>query len=194
VTFLFPLRALALLSLAAFILLGSGCGKDPETEVAEGGDTADLNFIEPPAPDSPFANGTADSLGLDPLGTGIPQADALRIAPAGMISELNTIYFDFDSYQLSESSAVTLDGNAAWLLSNPNVHVQIEGHCDDKGTIEYNLNLGQLRADMVREYLVLAGVSADRLHTISYGEERPLGSNESQNRRVQFLVYDPNSM
>lgn len=197
-TFPHPLRALALVSLAAALMMATGCKKKPET-TADGdpANTAELKFIEPPAPNSPFAGGSADGLGLAALGggadglTGIPQADAMRIAPAGMIADLHTVYFDFDSSQLAESTVRTLESNAAWLLGNPGVHVQIEGHCDDKGTIEYNLNLGQLRADMVREFLVLAGVDPSRLHTISYGEERPISSNDSENRRVQFLVYDP---
>lgn len=206
-TFPFPLRALALVSIAAALVLGTGCKKKPATDpnADPSATTADLKFQDPPSPNSPFAGGSADGLGLAPLGdganggpgggpSGIAQADAMRIAPAGMIADLQTVYFDFDSAQLTESAVATLESNAAWLASNPGVEVQIEGHCDDKGTIEYNLNLGQLRADMVREFLVLAGIDPNRLHTISYGEERPLGSNDGENRRVQFLVYDPNQM
>ena len=87
-----------------------------------------------------------------------------------------------------------LDNAIAWLESHPDVQILIEGHCDERGTREYNLNLGQRRANSVKEYLVGKGIDPNRLHTISYGEERPieLGMSESayaQNRRVQFLVY-----
>ena len=87
-----------------------------------------------------------------------------------------------------------LEQNAAWIKSHPNVTIQIEGHCDARGSTGYNLGLGQKRADSVRESLVKLGVAADRLVTISYGSERPIdpGQNESayaKNRRAQFLAY-----
>lgn len=130
--------------------------------------------------------------GTTDLGTPLPQP--MRMEADQRISELKTIYFEFDSYALSEEAKALLEGNNEWLKAHPGIHVLIEGHCDDRGTVEYNLNLGQKRADAVREYLILKGLDPSTLHTISYGEERPEneGQDESawaQNRRVQFLVY-----
>ena len=102
--------------------------------------------------------------------------------------------FDFDKAVIRPEDIPLLDQAAEWLATHADVQVQIEGHCDERGTREYNLNLGQLRANAVKEYLATKGVDPNRLHTISYGEERPIdpGHTEdawSKNRRVQFLVY-----
>lgn len=110
------------------------------------------------------------------------------------IPELGRIYFEFDSAELLEPAKEQLRRNAEWLKSNPAVHVQIEGHCDERGTAEYNYALGQRRADAARMFLIQEGVAPGRLHTISYGAERPAdpGHNEvawAKNRRVQFLIY-----
>ncbi|MBN1901881.1 peptidoglycan-associated lipoprotein Pal [Candidatus Sumerlaeota bacterium] len=118
----------------------------------------------------------------------------MRMEADQRISDLRTIYFEFDSYALSEDAKALLDGNYEWLKAHPGIHVLIEGHCDERGTVEYNLNLGQKRADAIREYLILKGLDPSTLHTISYGEERPENDGQdeaawAQNRRVQFLVY-----
>ena len=129
----------------------------------------------------------------EPTDLGTPQAQPLR-EPGQAVSELKTVYFDFDSYILTDATKATLDSNSEWLTKNPGIHVLIEGHCDERGTVEYNLNLGQKRSDAVREYLILKGLDAATLHTISYGEERPEVEGQTEeayarNRRVQFLVY-----
>jgi len=107
---------------------------------------------------------------------------------------LRTVYFEFDSARLTEEAKEILRRNAEWLRAHPNVEVQVQGHCDERGTVEYNFNLGQRRADAVKNFLVRLGVPPDRIHTISYGEERPAvpGHNESAwrlNRRVEFHTY-----
>lgn len=122
-----------------------------------------------------------------------PAAEAVR-QPATLTSELQTVRFDYDSSDLDSSATQVLDTNAAWIKSRAGVELLIEGHCDERGTVEYNFNLGQRRADTVRAYLVSKGIAPEVLHTISYGEERPLdpGTDESawaRNRRAQFLVY-----
>lgn len=106
---------------------------------------------------------------------------------------LKTIYFPFDKSDLSQDALSTLKENAAYLLNNPEVNVLVEGHCDDRGTIEYNLSLGQRRAVKVKEYYTQLGVAANRVATISYGEEKPVDprSNEtawSKNRRAETKV------
>jgi peptidoglycan-associated lipoprotein len=103
------------------------------------------------------------------------------------------VFFDFDKYDIKPQARTTLDKQAAWLKKFPQVRVMVEGHCDERGTREYNLALGQRRASAVRDYLVAVGVAADRIETVSYGKERPeaLGSNEAawaQNRRGVTVV------
>jgi peptidoglycan-associated lipoprotein len=98
------------------------------------------------------------------------------------------VFFDFDKYTLRADAKATLDKQAAWLKKYPTYSMTLEGHADERGTREYNLALGERRANSIKEYMVANGVQASRVKTISYGKERPvaLGSNEaawSQNRR-----------
>ena len=100
----------------------------------------------------------------------------------------NRVLFDYDRYNLRPAAQATLERQAAWLNSYPNVTVTIEGHCDERGTREYNLALGARRANAAKDYLVSLGINPLRITTISYGKERPaiLGSNQdawAQNRR-----------
>ena len=105
-----------------------------------------------------------------------------------LISLGDTVYFDYDSSALSAESKSTLSAQAAFLAANPALTIMVEGHCDERGTREYNLALGDRRATAARDYLVAQGVDAARIKTISYGKERPafIGSNNlaySKNRR-----------
>lgn len=102
------------------------------------------------------------------------------------------VFFAFDSSELSSDARNTVERLAAWMERNPDVSLTIEGHADERGTREYNLALGERRANSVRQYLVALGIAPTRLGTISYGKERPavLGSNEAawaQNRRAVFV-------
>ena len=114
----------------------------------------------------------------------------------GMVLEsklLKDIYFDFDEYDIRPGDAGILKANAALLMKQPTLKIQIEGHCDERGTIEYNLALGERRANSAKKYLVSLGMSPDRISTISYGEEKPLdpGHNEeawAKNRRGHFII------
>jgi peptidoglycan-associated lipoprotein len=108
------------------------------------------------------------------------------------IEGLSTVFFDYDKSSLSSVSRDALKGNATWMKSNSNVTVQIEGHTDSRGSIEYNLALGERRANAVKSYLKSLGISESRLKTISYGKERPLVPGESEeawskNRRANFV-------
>lgn len=103
------------------------------------------------------------------------------------------IYYNFDESTLLPDAKSVLAEKAQWLKANPNVSVIIEGHCDERGTNEYNMALGDRRARSAKSYLVVLGIAPERLTTISYGEERPLdpGHNESawaKNRRAQFVI------
>ena len=105
----------------------------------------------------------------------------------------NDIHFDFDSSTLTPEAQMILKKKAEWLQNNPDVMSTIEGHCDDRGTSEYNLALGDRRATSAKTFLVDLGISASRLTTISYGEERPIdpGQNEeawAKNRRCHFNI------
>ncbi|MBI4057663.1 MAG: peptidoglycan-associated lipoprotein Pal [Elusimicrobia bacterium] len=109
------------------------------------------------------------------------------------VSELKTTYFEYDRYELDQNARKTLQNNAALLKRNPGWEVLIEGHCDERGTTQYNLALGQKRAKAAREYYVHLGVSGNKLATISYGKEKPncAESNDacwSKNRRVETKV------
>jgi peptidoglycan-associated lipoprotein len=104
---------------------------------------------------------------------------------------LDTVYFEFDQATLSDLAKDTLVRNADWLRTNPDVRVQVEGNADERGTAEYNLALGERRAESVKSYLSSLGIDGNRLAPISYGEERPVdpGHNEdswAKNRRVDF--------
>ncbi len=103
------------------------------------------------------------------------------------------VFFGFDKSDLTAEARATLDRQAAWMKKYPAIKVTVEGHADERGTREYNLALGERRASAAQNYLVAAGVSADRVKTVSYGKERPavLGSNEAawaQNRRSVTVV------
>lgn len=106
--------------------------------------------------------------------------------------ELNDIYFDFDQSAIREDSKKQLNENVEWFRKNPSAKVTIEGHSDERGSSEYNLALGERRARAARDYLVAAGVTANRISTISFGKERPfvVGHDESAwkwNRRAHFV-------
>jgi peptidoglycan-associated lipoprotein len=106
---------------------------------------------------------------------------------------LRDIFFDFDRYDIRPQDKVTLDDNARWLKSNTAALLLVEGHCDERGTNEYNLALGERRAKATRDYLVSAGIDGSRITVISYGKERPICTERTeacwaQNRRAHFLV------
>ncbi|MBN1290306.1 MAG: peptidoglycan-associated lipoprotein Pal [Candidatus Latescibacteria bacterium] len=108
-------------------------------------------------------------------------------------SQFNTVYFDFDKSDIKSDQRSNLSNNARLLSDNSTIRIRIEGHCDERGTDEYNMALGQRRADAIKQYLIDYGISSSRISTISYGEERPVssGHNESswsQNRRGEFKI------
>ncbi|TVM18806.1 peptidoglycan-associated lipoprotein Pal [Oceanidesulfovibrio indonesiensis] len=145
------------------LLLGAGCAKQ---QVAPAG-----------------AEGT----------TGMNQSEieARSLSESQRIVLSEKIYFDFDKYDLSPEARAVLDRKAQLIRSKPNLKVLIEGHCDERGTQEYNLALGERRAKAAERYLLMLGVPAAQLETVSYGEERPavIGHNENawaQNRRDEF--------
>jgi peptidoglycan-associated lipoprotein len=133
------------------------------------------------------AAGTEDTLG---------KSGSLDRYKRGLAPEeggvLKDVPFAYDSYELDSNARDLLAANAEWLKENPRARTEIEGHCDERGTVEYNLALGARRAKAAKDYLVSLGVAAERLSTISYGEELPLCRDASEgcyarNRRVHFV-------
>lgn len=112
---------------------------------------------------------------------------------SGKAGALQTVYFAFNSSNLNSSTRASLQANAEYLKTNSDVEVQIEGHCDERGGVQYNLALGEKRAMAVKQYLVSMGVNSSRVSTISFGKERPIAfghdeSSWSKNRRANFVV------
>ncbi len=124
------------------------------------------------------------------------QAGELKLngdSDSGSAGSLQTIYFAFDSASLTQEAKETLKNNAEYLKAQSSVNVQIEGHCDERGGVQYNLALSEKRSKSVKDFLVALGVKSNRLATIGYGKERPvdLGHDEAawaKNRRGNFVV------
>lgn len=120
------------------------------------------------------------------------QQQQQRPKAADTVSGLSRVHFDFDSSDIKSEYKKTLENNASWLKKNASTKVTVEGHCDERGTEEYNIALGNRRANAAKGYLVSLGVAGDRLSTRSYGEEKSLETchNEScwwKNRRAEFV-------
>ena len=121
------------------------------------------------------------------------QEKAAKIAAARNRFVNQNIHFEYDSAELSSMAKMLLKEKAEWLRANPSVRVTIEGHCDERGTTEYNLALGERRAMAAKDYLVDLGISAGRLDMVSFGEEKPLDDGMTEeayrkNRRAQFVI------
>ena len=119
------------------------------------------------------------------------EAAAIEAAEAAFVNE--NILFSFDSSVLSDQAQQILNSKADYLRANSGIMVTVEGHCDNRGTEAYNIALGERRAESVKNFLVDLGISANRLKTISYGEERPIAMGQDEaswakNRRAQFMV------
>ena len=188
-----------LLLLALFLV---GCPKRPATSAASA--PAPAAPASPPAAPAmpstpPSAAATPTTPSPSPAPAPAAPAPAAPTPPPPRPSEfmatpnLKDIHFDFDKYDIRPADAKVLDENAKWMKANQNDLILIEGHCDERGTNEYNLALGERRAKSAMNYLVTLGVQASRITTLSYGEERPLCSEKNegcwaQNRRAHFLV------
>jgi peptidoglycan-associated lipoprotein len=114
---------------------------------------------------------------------------------SGEQGPLNDIHFDYNDYTVRQQDGEILHGNADWLQKNPSSHVQIEGHCDERGSEEYNIALGAKRAQAAKEYLQTLGIAGDRMSTISYGKELPLCTEHTEdcwaeNRRDHFAITE----
>lgn len=111
---------------------------------------------------------------------------------SGKINGLSTVHFDYDSATLTSDTRRQLSENADWIKNHPKITVQIEGHCDKRGSVEYNLALGERRAKAVKSYLTSLGIASKRMTVISYGTEKPIAQGDSEeayakNRRANFV-------
>jgi peptidoglycan-associated lipoprotein len=176
-----------------FIFLGlalllTGCPKRPAmTQVAAPPPAAPTPAPPAPAPPPP-APPPPVATPAPPAPAPTPPAPDYQPNPA-----LKSVYFAFDSNRVRPGDAKTLDASVDWLKANPNQLVRIDGNCDERGTNEYNLALGERRAKAAMSYLVSKGIAADRIIVVSYGKERPVCTehNEScwaRNRRDDFLT------
>ncbi len=168
-------------------LLAAGCAKKPATEEpATSEQTTQMDQQQPAAVEEQAVTDTDTDTGYD-------AEAAARNAERAAAKGLETIHFDFDQYVLTDDSKSILVNNAGLLRSAPAVKILIEGHCDERGSDEYNLALGEKRALATKNYLVSLGVGAERMSVISYGEEMPFDSAHNKaawakNRRANFKV------
>jgi peptidoglycan-associated lipoprotein len=181
------LLAIPVLALSLFLV---GCPKRPATTAA----SAPAPTGAPAAPSSPTPSSPSTPSVTPAPAAPSTAAPATPPRPSEFAENMNLkdIFFDFDKYDIRPGDAKTLDTNAAWLKTNDNL-VLIEGHCDERGTNEYNLALGERRAKSTMNYLVSQGVQASRITIISYGEERPVCTEHTEecwakNRRSHFLT------
>ena len=175
-----------LLALFAVAFLFAACETAPDVtgDSASGSSSSSATGSTSATAASESATATAPSSAT----SATQMSDAEKLAQVG-----NTVYFGFDSAELSGKAQATLDRQAAFLNVNPALVVIVEGHADERGTREYNLALGDRRATAVRDYLLAKGLNSARIRTVSYGKERPAvsGSNEDsweKNRRAATVL------
>ena len=184
------LRLLVSLLVVSLMVFVVGCPKKPPPEAPQ---TTPPPVTEKPAPAVEVP--TEKERGFEETQetpTAIEDQDS-RLAKLNAQKVLGTIYFDFDESDLRSEALDQLRKNAEWLKANAGTRVRIEGNCDERGTVEYNLALGDRRAVAAKNYLLKAGIDASRVETISYGEEHPVdpGHNEEawqKNRRDDFVL------
>ncbi len=161
---------LKIVSMFAAVALVVGCATDAEETASTSGSGAVSSSIQ-----------------------ALPEATPLTTAQRFQVEVGDRVFFNFDRFDVLPDQKTVLEAQAAWLKANAGVTVTVEGHTDDRGTREYNLALGERRANAVKDMLVLFGVDAGRIKVVSFGEERPvaLGSDEvawAQNRRAVTVV------
>lgn len=183
------------------VFMTAGCAKQDVVKKDEGiVPTTVANKVDQPKSTEPKASATPSKPAATPSAAqasstqpAVAQQSQSASSKAELQSILEKIYFDFDSANLSESARSTLAKNAAALAKEATSKIRIEGNCDERGSAEYNLALGERRAKAAQQYLVTMGVKQDRLSILSYGKEKPAvqGSDESvwaKNRRDEFVV------
>jgi len=181
---------------AGALFLAAGCAPSttsrPDTSITPGAPATGAGGSKSGSVGEGQRGATKES-NTGPTASSLDQLREGKSSATAPTSPLKDVYFDYDRYDLRGDARETLRVNADWLKSNPAARVEIEGHCDDRGTNEYNLALGAKRAQSAKDYLATLGISAERLSTISYGAEIPVCKDQSegcwrQNRRARFVV------
>lgn len=197
-------RGFLFVGVGMFLAIGSGCSSsksaktaDDSTAIVAPADesrSARSETVVAPSSGAHGANAGASSSGLP----GDKEVTARGITPEEMKAlekSLQDIHFEFDKSDLTAEARETLSKNAKLMQAKSRAKIIIEGHCDERGTSEYNLALGERRANSARQYLISLGIGNDRLSTVSYGEEKPLDAGHTddawnKNRRAHFLVTE----
>jgi peptidoglycan-associated lipoprotein len=174
-------RWVALICVAAAVTILSSCKAKPKTaaQARETSATQATTNVPPPA-----MSGNA------PVAADVLSGDLAELNRRGYLKDA---FFDYDKADLRADARQSLATDASWLKKFPSTKLLIEGHCDERGTDEYNLALGERRADAVREYLATMGVGSNRVQTVSYGKERPFCNQETEscwqeNRRGHMVI------
>ncbi len=180
-----------LIALAAVAFFVAACETASQTSTDSAGESSSSTASSSASTSS--SSGSSGSSSSSSSGTASSSSAAVDSVADKLAAVGNTVYFGYDSAVLDGNSQATLFRQAAFLKGNPSLTVTIEGHCDERGTREYNLALGERRAAAARDYLLAQGVDPARIRVISYGKERPVaaGSNEtswSKNRRAATVL------
>ena len=168
--------------LGAVLALAAGCKKKPPTTTPEATPPPSVEVAPPTSPTTPPPPPSREG--------GVLSEDLQTLNSKGYLKDA---FFDFDKADLREDARTALAADAQWLKQYGSIRVLVEGHCDERGTEEYNLSLGQKRASAVKDYLVSLGVEGSRVNTVSYGKARPFCSDHDencwqQNRRGHFVI------
>ena len=180
--------------LCSGMLFAGGCAKEELVKKDEPVAPSQAPVAQPAVQQAPVPTEPIPSQPVKESGTVSGVVADSQPAPAqAPEAKLQTVYFDFDSYVLTQATRDTLYNNAEYLLKKYNGAIQVEGHCDERGSDEYNLALGEKRAKAALNYLTTLGVPANRLSFISYGKEKPVdpGHDEAawaKNRRAEFVI------
>jgi peptidoglycan-associated lipoprotein len=164
-----------LIALVATSLTGAGCKSKSKPDTTLPADTDTDNK----SPGGDGAEAKPDSTGGD------------QALPSNDPSLTGVMFFEFDSSTLTEAGRTALEGNAEWLKQDPKRVLTIEGHTDEAGTDEYNLALGERRARAAQDYLIRLGVGKERVRILTFGEEKPAGTDDAENRRAVFISAKP---
>jgi peptidoglycan-associated lipoprotein len=177
-------RSTGPIAVAAVLVLAAACSKKPAAKTTP----------EPtPVPATPTEVSGAPTPAPRPQPTQVPGPSILSEPLSKLSGYLNPVFFDLDKADVRPDAKDTLGANAEFLRKYPTIKVTVEGHCDERGTREYNMALGQRRASSAKEYLISLGIDASRLTIVSYGKERPFCTEHNdacwqKNRRGQFTV------
>jgi peptidoglycan-associated lipoprotein len=180
------IKKIATTAVALTIILSATSSCSLFKKKTDGADNSALGSGNSSIKTETTADGGSEKIDASPMNFSAQGSDS------GSIEGLKTVFFEYDKSVLSGAEKAKLEGNVAWMKSHSGSKLSIEGHCDQRGSNEYNLSLGERRANAVKQMFTQMGIAADRLTTVSFGEEKPLiqGENDSamsKNRRANFV-------